>query len=381
MKILINAINLKVGGGLTLTLNFLEQLRNDKKYADIEALVIAPQNLGYEIYESKRIKIQTLKPFLAKPLIRFFFDFVFFGRIIREYAPDIVFSMGNFPIPTSCKQAVIVMFPYLIYPEETHIWKLLSFFTNLHYRGKNIIFSRRLKFTQLLFPQTLTSEQRLKHYYPKIARTSIIPMAFSVIGIEKTAYSSYSPFEKLSNIKYLLCLTKYYPHKNLEIFLTLARLIKQQNLPYRIVITIEKNQGHGAKKLLNSIKVNNLEDIIINIGYVPIAEVPNLYNQIDALLLPTLLESFSATYADAMHFKKPIFTSDKDFSKDVCAEAAFYFNPLDGNDILKTIQYGFNNPDILEEKIEKGYLRSLSYPDWSKVADMYINGLKSLVYN
>jgi glycosyltransferase involved in cell wall biosynthesis len=379
MKILINAINLKIGGGLTLTLNFLEQLKNDEKYGDIQALVIAPPNLGYEFYNSKRIKIQTVSPFFTKPLIRFLFDFVFFGRVIQKYAPDIVFSMGNFPIPTSCKQAVIVMFPYLIYPEEGQIWRLLTFTTYLNYLGKNIIFKKRLKYAQLLFPQTLTSEQRLMHYYPKIVRTTIVPMAFSIIGTEKVTNSTYVPFKKITNIKYLLCLTKYYPHKNLEILLSVALLIKKRNLPYRILLTIEKNQGMGAKKLLNNIKINDLEDILINIRPVPIDEVPNLYGQVDALLLPTLLESFSATYADAMQFKKPIFTSDRDFSRDVCEDSALYFDPLDENDILNTIQSGFNNPSFLAEKIEQGYSRSLSYPNWPQVADTYINELKNLV--
>ena len=51
------------------------------------------------------------------------------------------------------------------------------------------------------------------------------------------------------------------------------------------------------------------------------------------MILPTLLESFSATYIEAMFHGKTILTSDLDFARDVCGEAAFYFDPLNPQSI------------------------------------------------
>jgi hypothetical protein len=48
------------------------------------------------------------------------------------------------------------------------------------------------------------------------------------------------------------------------------------------------------------------------------SDVPKWYKATQALLLPTLLESFSGTYIEAMHFERPIFTSNLDFAKEVC---------------------------------------------------------------
>ncbi len=53
------------------------------------------------------------------------------------------------------------------------------------------------------------------------------------------------------------------------------------------------------------------------------------YLACNALLLPTLLESFSGTYLEAMHFGRPILTSNLDFARDVCDDAALYFDPWD----------------------------------------------------
>jgi len=66
--------------------------------------------------------------------------------------------------------------------------------------------------------------------------------------------------------------------------------------------------------------------------------VPSLYAQSDALLMPTLLESFSGTYVEAMFHKIVILTSKLDFAEDVCGESAFYFDPTSPEDILASIE-------------------------------------------
>jgi len=55
------------------------------------------------------------------------------------------------------------------------------------------------------------------------------------------------------------------------------------------------------------------------------------------LLLPTLLESFSATYVEAMSFDCPILTSDLDFARGVCGDAAVYFDPWNPESIKNAI--------------------------------------------
>ncbi len=52
--------------------------------------------------------------------------------------------------------------------------------------------------------------------------------------------------------------------------------------------------------MLKILQTLNLSDTIINLGTVPVNDVGSLYAQVDTLLLPTLLESFSATYADSL---------------------------------------------------------------------------------
>jgi glycosyltransferase involved in cell wall biosynthesis len=179
----------------------------------------------------------------------------------------------------------------------------------------------------------------------------------------------------------LLYLTNYYPHKNIEIFLSLARLIREQKLPYSLILTIEESQHRNAKRIIDTIKNEKLEDIIINVGTVLMQNVPSLYQQTDALLMPSLLESFSGTYVEAMYHKKPIFTSNLDFAKDICQDAAFYFNPLDPENIMETLMEKFNESETIQAVIQQGEKRLLEFLPWKDVFSSLMKIINNSILN
>jgi len=177
----------------------------------------------------------------------------------------------------------------------------------------------------------------------------------------------------------LLCLSRYYPHKNFEVLLEVATAVRDRGLPYRLITTIDPSQHRNAATFLSNVKSLSLERYLINIGPVPIERVDRLYGEVDGLLLPTLLESFSATYADCLHKGIPIFTSDRDFARDACGDCAFYFDPLNARSIVSTIESGFGNPQALYEVVQRGRRRIQRLPGWDRVCQQYIDSLKSIV--
>ena len=77
------------------------------------------------------------------------------------------------------------------------------------------------------------------------------------------------------------------------------------------------------------------------------------YKKASCVFQPTLAEVFSATYLEAMAMGVPIITSDLDFARDVCGNAAYYFNPDDdraANALAKIIL----NETLATEFAQKG---------------------------
>ena len=114
------------------------------------------------------------------------------------------------------------------------------------------------------------------------------------------------------------------------------------------------------------------DEHIKNLGVVAAADCPYIYSQGDALLLPTMLECFSASYPEAMVMKKPILTSDLSFARSICGDAGIYFNPLDPADIADKIILLMNDKALYDQKVANGLKRVVSFPSAAQRAEKYI---------
>ena len=373
MTLFINAINLSSAGGLNVALNFLRGLCQ-RAPDDMTVCVAAPRQCGYEAMESPSMRLFWLPDGATNWVSRLYTDYVWLPSLIQKIRPDVVFTMGNFATPTTVPQVVLLQYPHPAYADEREIWHCLSLLDALNVRVRNYVFGRRLRYASILLVQTETMQQRIRRRYPQLPAIGLLPNAYTQL----TGQTEYIlPFVKEPGQRYLMCLSRYYPHKNMEVLVDVARLIRQRSLPYRILLTIEPTQHRKARRLLDSIRHYGLADLLINIGTVPTTGIPSLHEQVDGLVLPTLLESFSATYVDAMHFGVPIFTSRRDFSEGICEDGAYYFDPLSARSIVSAITTGFADPVLMARKVEAGRLRSASLPDWADVAQLGLAVIRS----
>ena len=104
----------------------------------------------------------------------------------------------------------------------------------------------------------------------------------------------------------------------------------------------------------------------------------NLYKSSNAMLLPTLIESFGIPYVEAMSLGVPILTSDLDFAHDVCGNAASYFDPFNAKDILNKMRDIVNNPLDTENRISNGFEKINFLPDWKQTVKEFESKLEEV---
>ena len=103
------------------------------------------------------------------------------------------------------------------------------------------------------------------------------------------------------------------------------------------------------------------------------------YEHTDALLLPTLLESYSGTYNEAMRFHRPVLTSDLDFAHAVCGDAAVYFDPWNPADIASAIVRLKNDADLRRRLVAAGdQQKERASKSWDEIAASVMNELAAL---
>src|SRR5690606_1283167 len=130
-------------------------------------------------------------------------------------------------------------------------------------------------------------------------------------------YSCKLPLKENNEFRFLL-LSGYYAHKNIEILNDICeKLIKKQIQNIRFVLTLPNEEFNKVIKI-------KYRKLIYNVGPQKPVDCPKLYEECDAIFLPTLLECFSATYAEAMKMEVPIITPDMGFAHTVCGNAALY---------------------------------------------------------
>lgn len=362
-RILINGMNSKTGGGKSILNNFLSLLKEHKQ--NNHYVILVPSKSEYEQYQCSYIEIIEVPSIYKQNMLFPFTNRFILPKLIRDFQINVVLNLADVPIPTNVPQLFLFDWSYAVYPDST-VWKMMDFKSYLIRKSKLYFFKKYLHYPKIIIAQTETMKNRLESIYG-LKNIEVIPNAVSLENLDNgEAYE----FRLPEGIK-LLYLTYYYPHKNLEIFIPLAKEIKRKRLPYKLVTTIDATQHKGAKEFLDNVKKFALEDIIINIGPVDMKNVPSLYKKCDGLLMPTLLESFSGTYVEAMFHKIPIFTSDIDFAKGVCEESAFYFDPFNIDSILNSITFAFQNEKIMKNKIEEEARVLKKSLNWKQVFDKY----------
>ena len=358
MKIVaVNALNSNSGGGKSIRDSYLKLL-NEEDLTE-RYVVIAAKGAVLDFVTNPNIEIMEMpgfwcRAFLAPLIYRFVL-----GRVLRRIGADAVLNMGDLIVHTDAKQIYVFDWPYAL-DVHPRVWADMNLLDWFNRRVKLSLVKQDINRPDIVIAQTDFIRNRLKELYG-LQNVRVINNAVTI----STAPGDETFDFALPPRVRLVCPTVYYPHKNLEILLDLAGLIKISKLDYRIVTTVSPDTD-ASRRFLDSIVERGLQDIITNIGQVPLNRMHSLYKQCDALLMPTLLESFSIVYLEAMHHGLPVFTSDMWFAQAVCGDAAKYFDPFDAEDILRSIEEVMPHPSVKSDLIEAGMRRIASLPAWKE---------------
>ncbi len=380
MRIALLAHALRVGGGMFRGKNLIAGLGRIAPGENY--LVTIPGGLGYET----ACRSLPHGEFISLPkertrLQRWRFDRYLLPEVLSRFQPDVVVGLGSLGYHgrTHFPQAIFFNNPCLIYPRR-NFGPTVTAGELLDNYLRRKVFSGDLKRTGLLFTQTRTVKDRIRRLYGYHGKCVTLSNAVSEFirgdGPDEIPPEMLKPFSDYFKLFYL---TKYYSHKNIEMLVDLFDRFRKELKQVVLFITVSEDQHPAVKKLLASIRRKKLDGSIINLGPIPQSELADYYLRMDALLMPTLMESFSVSYLEAMHFGVPILTSDLDFAHEVCGAAACYFDPWKADSIMATISRLRNDPRLADSLVEDGRKRlEESFVGWDEIAGRFLKYLREL---
>ena len=349
MKLLINTASTHKGGGVQVASSFIEEC---KKYDMNQYHIILGVGLSKIIDMNSYPNNFVFYPISYRPATKVFTftdPAVFLKKIESKVKPDVVFTTSG-PAYWKPKAPHLMGFnlPHYLYTDSP-FFKKQSAAKRLKWFFKGLFikyFTKRD--ADAYIAQTDDVNTRLR----KWINTDEVFTISNTFGqqYQKTVFDSDGlllPSKKQNEFRFLI-FTSYYKHKNIEILNDIITILKQKRfLNIKFVLTLPQME-------FDKCVTESSKKFTYNLGPIPPSSGPELYNECDAVFSPTLLECFSATYAEAMQMQKTILTTDLSFAHTVCGDAALYFSPLDAVDASSKIISLASDKKLREKLIKNG---------------------------
>ncbi|TMM29147.1 glycosyltransferase family 4 protein [Polaribacter aestuariivivens] len=376
MKVLLNLMPIKSGGGQQVASNFIIQSLNNSDFT-LFFLVTENTHVHKILIEKKCKNIYTVKEGLYNRLI---FQLFRFSKVVLNNNIEIIYTMfGPGLHYRNIKSVTGCAYSNLFYP-EIKFWQGYSFLQNIKLK---LIDRYRLKSTLksdfIIFENESMRNRAVDLFNYPAEQTELILPSISSYPTSKVSKKFRTRLNEIETNKFnLLMLSGWHKNKNIEIVPEILLSLKKQNvMDVSFVITVPPKDPNSIL-LLEKAKKYSVEKNIVFFDQVLPSEVPFLFEKIDGVALFSLLESFSNNIIESWYFKKPLFISDEEWSRSICENAAVYVERNDASNICdKIINYRSNinlqnqiktNADLIIEK----------YPSPSKKVNMQLDLLRSI---
>ncbi|WP_294819430.1 glycosyltransferase [uncultured Flavobacterium sp.] len=349
MRILINTATTYKGGGVQVASSFIEECRNfpEHEYHVILGVGIAkitdtttfpPNFTFYKIPYRPAERVFSFKDQAA-----------FMKEVEKKAQPECVFTTSG-PAYWRPKAPHLMGFnlAHYLYP-ESQFYKIISKVAVIRWKLRGMVIKHFFEHdADAYVVQTDDINERLVKWLGNPDVHTVTNTYGSQYDRETSGGAQFLPDNRGEEFR-LLMLSSYYPHKNFEII-------------NEIVSQLDYSKGGRAVKFVVTLPDDVYKRLfteenrrhIYNVGPVKPVDCPQLYTECDAVFTPTLLECFSATYAEGMKMKVPIVTTDLGFAHTVCGDAALYFTPLDAGDAIKKILLLCNDEQLQRKLVEAG---------------------------
>lgn len=329
MKIVISAVNLIDGGALQILKKFLTSADEISSESEIRfTFLLSNQNVskGY----SKQHNYIYFPEAKKRWINRLIFEFNTSYTLSKTLKPDLWISLHDISPRVACKQVVYCHnpSPFLKMPlRDIFIdWKQYLF-------SKLYIYLYRININknEFVVVQQNWIKKKFQIYFPKAKiivskpvnqKTTSTPANYTKTAKEKSA-----PF------------TVFYPaypryFKNQKIIVEAARLLEGENINF--LLTIDGKENSYAKKIVDNAQgLNNVKFL----GLLTKEEVDNYYRKTDALVFPSLLETWGLPITEFRSYNKPIILSNLDYAKETSAglDKLFFFEPTSSEELADKI--------------------------------------------
>ncbi|MCM8810626.1 MAG: glycosyltransferase family 4 protein, partial [Candidatus Omnitrophica bacterium] len=213
--------------------------------------------------------------------------------------------------------------------------------------------------------------EKITVIYPGLHHENIRPIEdYEKIEDLKKKYGIYG--------KYLLFVGAIEPKKNIPKLIDAFIIVKEKFPELKLVLC--GKIGWKAEifyKKMKDLPEKIKKDIILT-GYVPVSDLPYLYNGCEVFVYPSLYEGFGSPVVEAMSCGVPVVTSNISSLPEVVGDAGILVNPENKEEIAEAILSILTDQNLKKTLSKKGIERAKLF-SWENTAKKTLELYKKVV--
>ena len=173
---------------------------------------------------------------------------------------------------------------------------------------------------------------------------------------------------------YYLFVSRIYPPKN---FGRLLRAYARLGPDHDRLLVVAGTHTEGCEDEIALIEELGIRNKVIQLGWVGRDDLPALYSMADALVQPSLYESFGISLVEAMSIGCPILTANCYGAAEVTGDAALLVDPEDVDAIEEGLRRIVADTSLRNDLITRGHVRSKEFT-WEKCAAQTMGAIENV---
>lgn len=377
IHLFINSLAASAGGGLTYTRNVLPHLIAHK---DVQITAAVTPKLRSEFAECHGIEFVQLDMSSAR---RFLYEQRLLQEAIRRAGADVLLSTGNFAIRRSPVPQILL--------SRNSIYTSKDFYRDLLSRGeyrlwfdthaRAVLARKSVQWADNVIAPSHAFAIELERWTRRKVHAIHHGFDHDAFTRDKTPLPSRIRF-KLDEAKEavkLLFVSHYNYYRNFETLVRSLPLL-QSRLGGRLVrllltcdMSSDANPGpYNSVSCARLIRELGVKEVVVELGEIPYSQLHHLYCRADVYVTPAYTETFAHPLVEAMSSRVPIVASDIPVHREICEDAALYFDRFSPNQLADRVAEVIEHTNTSRRMINNGTSRSAKF-SWKSHAQKILD--------
>jgi len=321
LRVLVNGIHAKSGGGVTYLRNILPLLANDPEL-EIHLFLHRGQFELFSIMD-ERIRVHLLN-FNSGFFSNLFWEQFALPILAKNMSVDVTLSPANYGPLLAPAQIIMLRNSLAVAGKETRPIK------RLYWGGLTIMTALSL----------LTCRRAIAvSDYARKALTFGLGKRFQkkVVVVHHGVGEQFKADDSIKRQNYLLAVSDIYVQKNLHTLVQALAEVRKKFPDIVLKIAGKANDQGYIQEIKRVLDYAKLTDAVEFLGKKDVGELLLLYQECKLFVFPSTVETFGNPLVEAMACGAPIVSSNTAAMPEVLGEVGRYFDPLDVHDIAQQI--------------------------------------------